>query len=446
MESSAKPDSLDIHTIRDLLQQFATAESIKTWWLAYSGGVDSRVLLHVLAPLSLDLRAVYIDHGLQPESARWAEHCRASCEALGVPFEVIAVDARPSQGEGPEAAARRARYRALAERVEDHHCLLTAQHRNDQAETFLLQLFRGGGARGLSGMPFTGRFSRGWHLRPLLAFSRDTIEQFAREQELSWVEDPTNQSRDYDRNYLRHEVLPLIRERWPAIDRTLVTAAQQQAENSDLLDQLAALDMHRLADRGPGLPIASLQQIDEARLRNLLRHWICDQRQPMPSRRVLDQIVRQMFSPRADASPRISWASTELQRYRDRLYISAVVDHDPRQKLAWDGRHPLQLRSLGQVLRLVPKASSGLTEKVLEEPLWVGFRQGGETIRPAGRKGHHALKQLFQEAAVPPWLRSRIPLIFQGEQLIAVAGYWIAHEVACAPGDSGLMPVITPAD
>ena len=447
MENSAKPDSLDPGTLHSILQQLSAAEPVKTWWLAYSGGIDSQVLLHLLAPLSLNLHAVYIDHQLQPESTAWREHCRKSCEALDVPFRAIAVDVHPKAGDGPEAAARKARYGALAELVGPGDCLLTAQHRDDQAETFLLQLFRGAGAPGLASMPVCTDFSRGRHLRPLLDYSRQDIEDYARSRGLSWVEDPSNESAEYDRNFLRHQVLPGLRQRWPALSRTLGAAATQQAENHRLLEQLAQLDMRRLDDPADGLSIQGLQGMDTARLKNLLRFWIKQQGHPLPPRRVLQQILQQMFSPRADAVPKVSWAASELHRYRDRLYLSRALHHDASQKLAWDGRQPLELSALGQRLSLSVTPSAGLRADILERgELWVGFRQGGETIRPQGRQGHHHLKQLFQEAGGPPWRRPCIPLIYQGQQLVAVAGYWIADEYACAPGDSGLTPQLSEID
>jgi tRNA(Ile)-lysidine synthase len=435
--------SLEAGKLHNLLQQLSAAQHIKTWWLAYSGGVDSQVLLHLLAPSGLDIRAVYIDHGLQPESRQWAEHCRNSCQQLGVPFQAISVDARASAGESPEAAARRARYRALAERLQADHCLLTAQHRDDQAETLLLQLLRGAGAAGLAAMPHYGRFAGGWHMRPLLGFSRREIVEYATRHALSWVEDPSNQSLQYDRNYLRHQVLPLIQQRWPAVQRTLAGTAEQQAENSHLLEQLAELDYQQLADSAPGLPINGLAQLEEARLRNLLRYWIRCQGHPLPSRKVLRQVLQQMFSPRQDATPTVCWAGSELHRYRGRLFLVHASHHDDSQQWPWDGRRPLPLVSLGQNLVLTPTGSEGLRRDLLGQSLRVCFRQGGERLKPAGRDAHHDLKHLFQEAGVPPWMRAKIPLLYRDDELVAVVGYWIADEYACPEGEQGLMPVLS---
>ena len=242
MVSSAK---LDSNWLFDCLKKYADQSEIKTWCLAYSGGVDSQVLLHLLSALNkthgLNIRAVYIDHGLQQASKQWQQHCAKSCESLSIPFQSIYVNAH-AKGESPEAAARHARYGALAELISDDSCLLTAQHQDDQAETFLLQLFRGAGAAGLSAMPVYTKFSKGFHLRPLLGISQKQILDYAEHHQLSWVEDPSNQDHQYDRNYLRHSLMPLLKQRWPAIDKTLSVAAQQQAENASLINQLAQHD------------------------------------------------------------------------------------------------------------------------------------------------------------------------------------------------------------
>lgn len=442
MENSAKPDSLDAETLEHILRQLPAASSVKTWWLAYSGGIDSRVLLHLLSRLTLNLQAVYVDHGLQPDSREWGEHCRQSCAELGVPFRVVEVDVAQNAGDGPEAAARRARYSALAGLMQFGDCLLTAQHRDDQAETLLLQLLRGGGAAGLAGMPLYSRFAGGWHMRPLLRYSRTDITACARGEGLSWVEDPSNRSSHYDRNFLRNHILPALKQRWPAVDRTLAVAAEQQAENARLLDQLAQLDYQKLQVDDGSLPVDGLADMDDARLRNMLRYWILRQGHRTPPRQVLQQILQQMFTPRKDADPRVHWAGSELRRYRGRLYLMADADHDPAGVHSWDGQRPLELSGLKMALRLEARESEGLRGDLVKQGLRVCFRQGGETLKPAGRNGHHSLKKLFQEAGVPPWLRDRIPLIYLGRELIAVAGYWIAEGYACAPGERGLLPVL----
>jgi len=433
----------DAHRLALQLTQLATQYSIKTWCLAYSGGVDSQVLLHLLHHTRLDVRAIYIDHQLHSESSQWARHCAEQCEQMGIPFRVTAVDAQARSGESPEAAARTARYAALAECIEPGMCLLTAQHQDDQAETVLLQLLRGGGAAGLSAMPYISEFSQGWHCRPLLAVAQQSIHAYADQQGLSWVEDPSNQQQHYDRNYLRHTVIPALQARWPALNKTLSTFAAQQVEYTELLDQLAASDVLALLNSDNGLSIPQLKQLDHARSRNALRYWFKTQQVSMPSRAVLDQLLLQMQGSDHDTHACVSWGTVEVRRFRDNLFCVQPLAHDPQQNIRWSGAQPLMLHSLNRVLSLEAYQTDEttpyvLSDDILNRSLSVRFRQGGERIQPAGREGHRDLKSLFQEAAIPAWQRDKIPLIYADEQLVAVTGYWLADEVA--KQGKGLLP------
>ena len=207
-------------------------------YLGFSGGVDSHVLLHLcasIASLNAKLVAIYVHHGLQVEADFWAEHCQRTCEALGVACQIVRVNAQPIQGQSPEEAARNARYDALKAFVQSNDVLLIAQHREDQLETVLLQLFRGSGLKGLSAMPACIPFGSGTLLRPLLDVSKQAINSYAIAHELSWIEDPSNLSSDYDRNFLRNEVLPLLKQRWPAVDKTVSRSAKHCAEAQSLI-------------------------------------------------------------------------------------------------------------------------------------------------------------------------------------------------------------------
>ncbi len=441
MENSAKPDP---RSLLNALQQFAAQHAIETWYLAYSGGLDSQVLLHLLAASSLPVSAVYVDHGLQAESLQWAEHCRDSCSRLQVPFQMISVDARPQPGQSPEAAAREARYTALARLIGPQCALLTAQHQDDQAETLLLQLLRGAGAAGLAAMPYSNRFAAGWHLRPLLNWRRQAIAEYAEQQHLNWVEDPSNQSPAYDRNFLRHRVVPVLAERWPSFSVTLARAAELQAEQAELLDELAERDLEQVSSEQGCPQVDTLAEFSHARQANLLRCWIRQSGFSLPSRAVVDQVLQQMLAPREDADPVVSWGGLVMRRYRGELYLLADNPHDPAQTLDWQPRQPLYLPGLRQILQMQASGAEhvGLKSTLAAETLQVRFRQGREKIQPPGRGGHHSLKNLFQEAGVPPWLRDRIPLLFLGDELVAVVGYWIAAEYAAAEGERAVLPVL----
>jgi len=442
-----KNHPLDADLLLQQLTQFAQQHNITSWILAYSGGVDSQVLLHLLHLTKLNVSAIYIDHGLQLHSADWGKHCEQQCLQLNIPFQIINVNAGAAKGESPEAAARVARYDALKTCVQKGACLLTAQHQDDQAETVLLQLLRGAGAAGLAGMPAITKFAAGWHARPLLKISQKNILDYATENNLSWVEDPTNQHVNFDRNYLRHSFIPKLIERWPALNKTLSVFAQQQAENSTLLDSLAEQDLTPGIVERECLDINQLHKLDDARLRNALRYWFKKIDSPVPSRVVLLQIVQQIKSASHDTSVRVSWAKCEVRRFRNKLYWQKQSQHDATQVFNWDINNVLSLPSIEKKLSIKKVQTSDnaipfvLNSSILALPISVRFRQGGEKIKPAGRNGSHDLKSLFQEASVPPWQRDKIPLVFLGDELIAVVGYWLADDYAIK-GD-GVMPVVS---
>jgi len=426
------------------LNQLAEQYKIKNWCLAYSGGIDSQVLLHLLYLSKLNVNAIYIDHGLQPQSIDWAEHCFRQCEQLSIPFQVIKVDATASHGESPEAAARKARYGALKNCIQENTCLLTAQHQDDQSETILLQLLRGAGAAGLSGMPEIAEFAYGWHARPLLNISQKQIEDYANLNSLSWVEDPSNQQVHYDRNYLRHSVMPELQKRWPALNKTLSVFASQQAENNQLLNVLAAQDLSSSLSEESNLDISQLNKLDDARLRNALRYWVKSINKPMPSRAVLEQVVQQTKNNSNDSAVLVSWANVEIRCFRNKLFCLNKISHDASQIFNWDMKDDLVLSSIEKKIRVKTTNEDNtqfvLNAEKLKQPITVRFRQGGEKIKPAGRNGSHDLKSLFQESAVPVWQRDRIPLLFVGNELVAVVGYWLADEFAVK--GEGVLPVL----
>jgi tRNA(Ile)-lysidine synthase len=315
---------------------------------------------------------------------------------------------------------------------------------NDQAETFLLQLLRGAGAAGLASMPPLSDFGEGYHCRPLLDFSREQILTYAHTHTLRWVEDPSNQDVSFDRNFLRNQIFPDLRQRWPAIDRTLLLAANQQSENQHLLEVLAEIDLADIPVTSSQLPLEVLSALSEDRLRNLLRYWISSHQVTPPSREIVKQIIAQVLHSASDARPVICWAGVEIRRFQQQIYLVDAVDHDPGQRLQWDPRKDLYIESLKGVLRMQQSDKKGLSSSILEQALEVRFRQGGEKIQPVGRQGHHSLKNLFQEAGVPPWLRDRTPLLYLGEELVAVVGYWIAEAYAPTRGETAYWPEFQP--
>ncbi len=358
--------------------------------VAFSGGIDSAVLLHLLLPYQerYELCLWHVHHGLQPNADAMAEQARRRAIALGIPYRVDRLDLDPAQP-NLEAAAREARYRLFASGLDARSALLTAHHRDDQAETLLLNLLRGSGPAGLAGIAARRPLGAGWLLRPMLDMSRAQIERIAGEAGLEWVEDPSNAELHADRNFLRHRVLPPLTERWPHAADSLAQAAAWQSEAADLQDELARIDAARCLIERPYskalcAAISALRQLSLARRKNLLRHWLCRETGETPNRRVLEQLLEQGQA-RADAQPLVAFGERELRRYRGAWYLV-----DPRE------REPLPPAGGGEV-RYLPSLS------------------------PAQRQRYgHRLKRLFQQAGVPPWLRERVPLRFEGDELTGV--------------------------
>jgi tRNA(Ile)-lysidine synthase len=440
-----------------LLERLAPFGAVPRYWIAYSGGLDSTVLLDALVairarlpgePASDRLLAVHVDHGLQAASADWARHCATRCAALGLPLRIERPTSTPSPGESLEAWAREARYALFRRLLAPGEILLTAQHRDDQAETLLLALLRGSGPHGLAAMPVVAPLGAGRLVRPLLDFSRQSLADYAHRQGLDWIEDPSNDHTAFDRNYLRHRVLPLLHERWPSVAATLSRSARHCAEAAELIDEYAA---HVLADargRQPGaLSLAALAHLDRPLRKAVVRRWLVERGFRPPDARRLDRLLDELPTARDDANPGVAWAGCEVRRYRGEMLAFRPLPLPPSSETCIDGRivgehgvlelpagfGRLEWRRRPGALDVRPtltrnrdtSLSSTGAMKVIE--LQVRFGRFGHSCRSEASRPRRALKKLFQEAGVPVWLRRHLPMIFQGERLIAIAGVAVCH-------------------
>jgi tRNA(Ile)-lysidine synthase len=383
---------------------------------------------------------VHVDHGLQADSAEWARHCTAVCEELALPFTLLHVDARGGVGESPEAVARHARYRALAGLMRAGDCLITAHHQEDQAETLLLQLLRGGGPHGLAAMPALSAFAAGMHARPLLGFSRRELRDYAQRHALQWIDDPSNADSGFDRNYLRNSVMPALRERWPAVARVLTRGAGHQADAAQLLDVLAAEDLRCCSAEEHMLSISALMALDEARQRNVLRYWLKSLGFKLPDTVRLAQVQHELLHAAPDRSPEVRWEGVVVRRYRDRVYaVTPQVLMDNETIIPWDPAQALTLPD-GSSLLAVTSTGEGIKRALCrQQAVTVRYRRGGEECQIAPHAVTRPLKKLLQEAGVPPWERERIPLIYIGEQLAAVAGHWVCAPCRAAENEEGIV-------
>lgn len=427
--------------------------------VALSGGRDSLALLGACVQLRAQgvlgaraLRAIHVDHGLHAQSAQWASYCRRIARALQVPLSVRRVSITLAKGESLEAEARRHRYAVFDELLARHECLLTAHHLEDQAETFLLQLMRGAGMRGLAAMPESTAFGRGSLVRPWLEVPRAQLLQLLdalREPKMAlgplgqiadgpgWVEDPSNQDLRFDRNYLRERVMPIWLERWPSAASVIARSARHAADTRELLDELAAADLAAL--RPPEMAetavinVISLSVLSAARQRNALRAWLTEAGLSLPDARHLERIRCELPMARRDAQPIVRWPGGEVRRFDDRLYALAPQAKAPlgaagSLSLAWRWRLG-QTFSLGAEaggLRFEHDPQGAWNRRDLPRQLWVRTRVGGESIALQSRAGRRRIKSLLREARVLPWWRERVPLLGAQEEVIAVGDLFLA--------------------
>jgi len=398
--------------------------------VAYSGGLDSTVLLHLLVQLAktsphLQLRAIHIHHGLSANADQWSQYCQQQCDRWQLPLiiERVQVDGREK---GIEAAARAARYAAFRRHLQPGEALLTAQHLDDQCETLLLALKRGSGPAGLAAMPAQLWLGDNPLLRPLLAQSRPQLELWAAQHQLDWIEDESNQDTRYDRNFLRQQVLPLLNQRWPHFAAATARSAALCGEQEQLLDELLAESLAALVQPDGSLHIAPLHSLSEVRRFALIRRWIAGQGGLMPSRDALQRIWHEVINSREDASPRIQLGEYEIRRYRQAIYWLPLRPSLRETIISWQRPwQPLQLpHQLGTLV--VDESGIALRQPHADEAVTIRFYARGD-VHIVGRAGGRAIKKLWQEFAIPVWQREQTPLLFYGEQLIAALGVFVTR-------------------
>ncbi|WP_296281535.1 tRNA lysidine(34) synthetase TilS [Pseudoxanthomonas sp.] len=410
--------------------------------LAFSGGLDSTVLVDLALRCRQELpplHALYVDHGLQPDSGHWAAHCATWCAARGLDFTALALDGKPPAGESLEAWARRARYAALATCLAPGDLLLTAHHADDQLETFLLQALRGAGPAGLAAMAPLRRLEPGWLARPLLELTREQLRDYAEARKLAWIDDPSNADPALDRNYLRSAVLPALRARWPQAARTLSRSAHQCAQASEQLTAWGEAQLAAGMVADGALVLTRWSERPERERRLLLRHWLAEAGLPLPSTRMLAAIADQLARADADRQILLGYPGVEIRRHQGRAYAGPPLAPVPDVKLPWlTPSQPLALP--GDLGRLVLDAGpGGLDPQALAgRRLEVGFRRGGERIRLPAHAHHQMLTELCRRARLAPWVRDRLPLLWVDGALAAVANQWVAAPFAAPPAAPGL--------
>jgi tRNA(Ile)-lysidine synthase len=395
--------------------------------VAFSGGIDSTVLMQALVNLKqqlphLQLRAIYIHHGLSANADNWAAHCQQQCQIWQVPLIIEKVKLDRQAG-NIEEQARNARYQAIYHHLHHNETLCTAQHLDDQCETFFLALKRGSGPTGLSAMPI----ENGNHLRPLLTITRAQIEAYAKHHQLNWIEDESNQDDHYDRNFLRLKVLPHLNQRWPHFSQMVARSAELCQQQEALINELLLADFKQATTEQGQLCLTPLFGYSEYKRNAILRMWFRSQQINMPSQQQLALIWQTVALAKEDANPQFILHNKQIRRYQNQLYLLPLYQNIESQMLNWDLTLPLTLPdNVGQLqVNYQPPLPCRLPHA--DEQVTVRFHAQGQ-LQIVNRKGSRAIKKLWQEHHIPPWMRTRIPMVYYNEQLICAVGAFVTEQ------------------
>lgn len=399
--------------------------------IAFSGGVDSRVLLELAHEYrvkfpEIEFLAVHVHHGLSENADEWEAHCQDCCDQKNIPLVVEKVSLDVESGGSIEKLARDARYGAFKNHLQSQDVLLLGQHSDDQLETFLLALKRGSGPKGLSSMASSMPFGEAIALRPLLEVSRSDIETFAQSLSLSWIEDESNQDQRFDRNFLRHEVTPVLTNRWPSFRASVQRTAQLCAEQETLLDELLECHLEQAIQADLSLSIAAISAHSPLLRLRLIRMWFAALGSLMPSQKQLHAVWSEVACAQQDANPELVLANGSIRRFEQRLYwISQVQDIS-----SWQSAIRLnEAIDLPDDLGTLCLTTNGLSPSIAlpkgTTQLNVIFDPEGLKAHPVGRGHSRKLKKLFQEYQVPSWLRRRTPILMYEDKVVCVVGLFV---------------------
>jgi len=364
--------------------------------VALSGGIDSVVLLHYLHTHYPDnCRAIHCNHHLSKHCVEWGEFCKDLCNKLSIPYSNV--DIFIENGSNLEENARKKRYNSLSSDLKENEVLCTAHHQNDQAETLLLQLFRGAGVAGLASMPKSKPLGKGVHYRPMLNIKKSEIIQYTKDNHLSWVEDDSNTDTNFRRNFLRLDIIPKLEVAYKNLAKTLTRSAKHQSEALQLIQALAKIDIqaHQLINLNHQINIQKLTQLDTLRIKNIIRYHLSSLEFLAPSDKVMKQIL-DLLSAKEDANPLVSWDQFEIRRFQGQLYF---IDNKANQNEDFCPYHA--------ELKKLPNFS-------------IRYRTEGQRIKLPGKKHSQSLKKILQEANIPPWERSSLKMYYIKDELRAM--------------------------
>ena len=410
--------------------------------IALSGGVDSMVLLDLLSKAkrsNYEVRAIHINHNLYEGSKEWVDFVKDACKKYKLPLIIESINPK-QEGFGLEAEAREQRYKKFKEIILDNECLLTAHHLDDQIETTLFRIFRGTGLDGLRSIRKKAKFGKGLLCRPLINIPREAIEQYAKLNDIKWIEDPSNKNIDFDRNYLRNNIVPSIKKRWPNAQKTITRLSSLAENNQKLLHELAKEDIGEI-EKFNVLDIGILSNKSSLRINNIFRFMILKNRMGIPSLKVLENGIETLINAKSD-SPIITWDGFSIRRYKNTLYFfnpDLKQDEIRPLKMKWFIDETINLGGNRGSIQARFIKGQGIALNKCPKSLEIKYRKGGEQIKPSGHKITKSLKNLFQENNVLPWVRDQIPLFYLDEELISVGDLWFNQDYKAKEQEDGFL-------
>jgi len=434
-----------------LLQQLRSLDRVERYVVAFSGGLDSTVLLSLLSACrngaKADVRselkpfpkvcALHVNHGVSPNAQMWEQHCQTVCEELQISCN-FAGASLPNSGRVSESSMREARYNEFQAFLLEGDVLLQGHHADDQTETILLRLLRGTGTLGAKGIGRERRLGNGRLYRPLLSLRREDLQGYAQEQGLTWIEDESNEDPQYDRNYLRAKVLPNLTERWPDYQSGFARFGEINGWVDSTLAYFLGNELPQLTTSHGQLNLRKLVNYPMPVQLNLMRAWLTEYGVKLPNMQQSKVILSDVVNAGSDADPIYDVGEYQVRRFKGSLYcVTAESQIQPRIKRAWDLQSPLYLDARHSLVS-VAGLPGGLDPEIRERSVEIRFRMGGERCQPKGRVGSHPLKKLFQEWGVPPWERANTPLVFVGDQLAAVVGYCVCEDFSVTENQLGI--------
>jgi len=428
--------------LNELITNEIASLAVTKFSIALSGGVDSMVLLDLLSKAkgsNDEVRAIHINHNLHESSEEWVDFVKETCEKYKLPLIIESINPK-QEGFGLEADARDQRYKKFKEIILDNECLLTAHHLDDQTETILYRIFRGTGLDGLRSIRKKAKFGKGLLCRPLINVPREAIEQYAKLNNIKWIEDPSNKNIDFDRNYLRNNIIPSIKKRWPKAQRTIPRLSSLAENNQKLLHELAKEDIGPI-ERFNVLDLGILSNKSALRINNIFRFMILKNNMGIPSLKVLENGIETLINAKSD-SPIVSWDGCSIRRYKNTLYFfnpDLKQDEIRPLKMKWFIDETINLGGNRGSIQARFIKGEGIALNKCPKSLEIKYRKGGEQIKPSGHNITKSLKNLFQENNVLPWVRDQIPLVYLDEDLISVGDLWFNQDYKAKEQEDGFL-------